>query len=298
MNSKISTGIWLVFFGTIALLHNFDIINFNFYAIIKFWPLLLVSIGINLIFQYKNYGTAVIIGLNIALCVFLVYVGYTSNDKFNWTRKVVYKNIATDTAGTEQNIRVPFSDDIVNPALTFNVGAASVQIDSNTHDLLTAVSESKSLGFNLDKSGNNFELSAAISDKDSKNHLVNLALNSKPLWDLSFNIGAAKFEGDFSGHKFSKMEINSGAANVNLKLGQPAVENVKIEINTAASTCKINLPKDAACAIEVTTILSSNKLSGFTKTDGVWYTDNYHTASKKYFIELNGAANSLKIDRY
>ena len=298
MKSKISTGVWLIFFGVIALLHNFDIVHFNFYSILKYWPLLIVSLGINLIFQYKNYGTAVIIAVNMALCIFLAYVGFTSTDKFNWTGKVVYKNATTDTSETAKSVMIPFSEDITKPELTFNIGASTVNIDSNTTQLLEATSASKDLGFSLDNEGNQIELNAVINDKNAKDHNVNLALSNKANWDLAFNIGAARFTADFSTHNIESLEINSGAATVNLKLGHPVTEKVNIEINTAASTCKILIPKDAACAIDVTTILSNNKLAGFTKKNDVWQTENYETATKKYFIELNGAANSLKIDRY
>ncbi|MGN0004161.1 MAG: LiaI-LiaF-like domain-containing protein [Sphingobacterium composti] len=298
MKSKISTGIWLVFFGIVALLDNFNIIDFNFYAIIKYWPLLIISIGINLIFQYKNYGTTIIIITNLALCFYLGYIGYTSNDSFNWSNKVVLNNMASDTTGSSQSVHVPLSNEIIDPKFTLNIGAAIVNIDSHTNQLIEAHSESKSLGFNLSGNNNNFELNAAISDKKAKSHKIKLALSNVPLWELTFNIGAAKFNADFSAHKFSDMVINSGAANVNLKLGQPCTEEVNIEINTAASSSRISIPKDVACAIEMTTILSNNKLEGFTKKDGIWQTENYETATKKYNIELNGAANSLKIDRY
>lgn len=299
MKSKISTGIWLVFFGIVALLDNFNIIDFNFYAIIKYWPLLIVSLGINLIFQYKNYGTAVIIAVNVAICVFLTIVGYTSKDTINWTKKITYNTTTTtNSSETSQNIHVPLTDENKNPKLTFNIGASKVEIDDKTTELLEAKSESKNLGFSLDKTGNSIELNAISNDKNAKNHTVNLALNNKAIWDLSFNIGAAKFTADFSTLTIEKLEINSGAANVNIKLGHPAVEKSKLEINTAASSCKISLPQDAACAVEMTTILSNNKLAGFTKKGDLWVTDNYDTATQKYMIEINGAANSLKIDRY
>jgi hypothetical protein len=298
MKSKISTGIWLVFFGLIALLDNFNIIDFNFYAITRYWPLLIVSLGINLIFQYKNYGTAVIIGVNMALCVFLAFVGFTSKEKFNWMGKVVYNSTKLDTTNAKSVVHVPFSDAFNNPEFVFNIGAATVKVDSNTTHLMEAKSDNKNLSFQLETQKNDIELNAVIRDKNAKDHLVFLALNTTPTWDLTFNIGAARFDADFSTHKFSRLEINSGAAAVNFKLGQPTVEETEIEINTAASSCKITLPKDAACAIEMTTIFSSNKLEGFTKKDGIWQTDNYEAAAKKYVINLNGAANSLKIDRY
>lgn len=298
MKSKISTGIWLIFFGIIALLDNFNVIDFNFYAILKYWPLLIVSIGINLIFQYKNYGTAIIVAVNLALCIFLAVVGYTSQENFNWKGKLIYNGKGLDSSNAEKTVHIPLADSPEEPKFTFNIGASTVMIDKNTEHLLEASSGHINLGFSLTKKNDDIELDAIISDKSSKDHLVKLALNTAPIWNLTFNIGAARFEADLKEHKFSSLEINSGAAAVGLVLGAPAAENTDIEINTAASSCKISIPKDAACAIEMTTILSSNKLSGFTKKDGMWQTDNYETASKRYIINLNGAANSLKIDRY
>ena len=298
MKSKISTGIWLIFFGIIALLDNFNVLNFNFYAILKYWPLLIISLGINLIFQYKNYGTAIIVAVNLALCVFLAVIGYTSDENFNWKGKVVYNSKNLDSSNAEKTVHIPLADGPEEPKFTFNIGASTVLIDKNTAHFLEASSGSKNLGFSLSKNANSIELDAIISDKSSKNHMVKLGLNTAPIWDLTFNIGASRFDADLKDHKFSNLEINSGAASVGLVLGHPAEEKTEIEINTAASSCKISLPKDVACSIEMTTILSSNKLSGFTKKDGIWQTDNYESASKKYIINLNGAANSLRIDRY
>lgn len=298
MKSKISTGIWLVFFGVLVLLDNFNVFNFNFYAIIKYWPLMLVSVGINLIFQHKNYGTALIIALNLCICLILGYVGYTSTDTINWTGKVAYTNPKGNTENSQQNLSVPYSEGTINPKLTFNIGASNIKINGNTEQLMEAKSDSKNLGLSLDKSGNNMEINAISTDKKAKNHEVNLALNTKPVWNLEFNVGASKFAADFSTHSIEKLQINSGAANVNVKLGQPSLEKVKVEINTAASTTKVSIPKDAACAVSMTTIMSNNKLQGFTKKDDLWVTDNYDSAAKKYYIELNGAANSLQINRY
>ena len=297
MKGKISTGIWLIFFGLIALLDNFNIIDFNFYAIIRYWPLLLVSLGISLIFQSKEYGTPIIIGLNTMLCLFLGYVGFTSTENFNITNKISY-NVSKDTSGKTQHVMVPFTPEMNEPKLTFNIGASTIKIDNNTSELLEANSESNNLGFQLHQDDNNLELNAIVSNKNTKDQHINISLNPSPIWDFAFNIGAARFTADFSTHQFNILEINAGAAAMNLTLGHPAKEEVKIVINTAASTCKISIPKDAACAIDMTTILSNNKLEGFTKSDDLWKTDNYDTASKKYFIELNGAANSLKIGRY
>lgn len=302
MKSKISTGIWFIFFGIIALLHNFDIIDFNFYALLRYWPLIIVSIGVNLIFQHKTYGTTVLVIINTLLCLFLAYVGFSATERFTWTGNIINNSTSVDTANIEQSIEVPFDDSLLHAKLEFNIGASSVKIENETPHLLFASSASKTLGFSLyERDKSSYELTALINNKStnksSKTNKVSLSLNTKPIWDLSFNIGAAKFNADLRNHHFSKMEINAGAAALDLILGLPSTKETIIEINAAASSSKITIPKDAACSLESSTILSNNKLEGFTKKNDLWQTDNYDTADKKYIIKLVGAANSLRINR-
>lgn len=298
MRGTISTGIWLVFFGIVALLHNFDVVHFNFYAILKYWPLIIISVGINLMFQYKNFGTAIIIAANVAICAFLAVIGYTSEEKFNWKDKINFESSVKTKGDSPHSVIIPLKDSVSNPEFSFNISAATITIDSTTHHFLEAKSTNKSIGFSLEKKRNSIELDGSITNKKAKDNFVTLAFHKDFVWDLSFNIAASRFDADFSSCQFSNLELNGAAADIQLKLGNPVKRETTIEVNTAASACKISIPKDAACAVEMATILSSNKLDGFTKVDDQWQTANFNSASQKYIIEINGAANSLTIERY
>jgi len=157
------------------------------------------------------------------------------------------------------------------------------------------------VGLKLVESGDsnspNLEVNMVIK-KEGKNNIATLALNENPIWDIYINMGAATFTGDLSRHKFSNMEINAGAASMTLKLGMPSVENSTIEVNTGASSFVINIPKEAACQVEVSSFLSSKKIEGFDKNGSSYQTPNFENAEKKYTIHIEGAANSLKINRY
>jgi hypothetical protein len=48
---------------------------------------------------------------------------------------------------------------------------------------------------------------------------VDLQLNENPIWDFSFNFGAAKAKFDLSHYKVRDIQLNTGAANVWMKLG-------------------------------------------------------------------------------
>lgn len=300
MKGKISTGIWFIFFGIIALLHNFNVINFNFWAILPYWPLLIITLGANLIFQNKKNGTLILSILNFGICFYLGFVGMTSTNSYNILNNI---NNSKDITGTAQTVNSPFTADIQEAKLTINAGALSLKMDTiATIELLEAKTDQRSIGLKLSRSGESnkptLELNTIIKNENKKNNNVIFALNKEPIWQLELNIGAAAFAANLSEHKFSSMEINAGAASVYLKLGEPTHEVSNIEINTAASTCKIDIPDKVACRVEASTFLSSRKLDGFEKNGDYYQTVNYETAAKKYHISIDGAANSLKINRY
>lgn len=302
MKGKISTGIWFIFFGVIALLHNFDIINFNFWAILRYWPLLIIALGANLIFQHRPNGTLILTIINICLCVFLGYQGMTSTERFNFGRNINYST-SDDTLNTALLVEAPFTGGTEKAVLEFSVGASSIALDTLTPDvLLKASTPNGNVGLKLESKGDSLhpklELHSVVKQDNNQQNKIQLALHKSPIWDLTINMGAASFNGDFSKHKIEKIEVNAGAASLNMSFGLPQAENSVIEINTAASSCKINIPKEAACKLEMESILTSKKFEGFHKKDKAQQTENYDTAEKRYIIKITGAANSLKINRY
>ena len=139
----------------------------------------------------------------------------------------------------------------------------------------------------------------AKSSRAAKKGEMEMSLNEKPEWDLSFNYGAANIKGDLQKLRIAKLEINAGASNLDLTLGEPQVPTAKIEIATGASKIHLRIPKDAAVKVEYTSLVSKNHFEGFaTQGNGEAKTANYDSAAQKYTIEFNGAANNFTISRY
>ena len=302
MQGKIAIGIWFVFWGLIVLLYNLNIINFNFWAILPYWPLLIISIGASLIFQNRRNNILIISSINIILCLVIVYIGLTSTNKFDITDTVSISNSNESTLGSESQIATPYSNNIKSAQLILNGGGLALRIDSNeSNELLEATSDHQGVGFKLARKGDDnhpvLEINNIIRN-ENKNSKATELLNSSPIWDIQINMGAAKLNADLRNHKISNFEVNAGATSMNITLGMPTVADSKINMNTAASSFVINIPRDAACRLEISTVLSSRKLDGFEKIDDYYQTTNYNTATNKYNISIDGAANSLKINKY
>lgn len=304
MNNKITAGIWFVGIGIILLLQNFDIIDFNFFAILKYWPIFIVILGINMIFQNKPNHGWISVSCSIIFFSFLVIVGLNA-PKTNLINNIFNKDsfsIEDNGQPFSKTVSSPYDAATPNAALNFNGGAGSFILHTDEKELFHAASNNggmeMQLQSNLDKDTQNLEVNAKSARNNKRGEIV-MGLNPAPLWKLNFNYGAANIKGDLQKLRIANLEINSGASNLELTLGLPPIAISKIEIATGASKIHLHIPKDAAIKVEYTSIVSKNNFEGFaSQGDGEAKTANYDSATNKYSIEFNGAANTFSISRY
>ena len=305
MKNKITSGIWFVFIGLVLLLHNMDIINFNFWAILKYWPLLIIILGINLITQHKPYGGYIQISCNVLFLAWIFYVGMTDKSP-NW---MDYTHIRTNSlhrtdSSFSSKITVPYDSLLQEASIEFRAGGGSLEMKSvSSAQLLSAESPDKSMGMSLEEHNidekKKFIVDIMPESKSKKANKTIVALHPNVLWDLHLNYGAVYINSDLVNLKFKILELNSAASNIKMRLGEPQTGISKIEINTGASTIELRIPKDAEMRVNYTSVLSSTSFEEFdSNEDGEAKTAHYDAAENKYDMELNGAANDIKIIRY
>jgi len=302
MNNKIATGIWLVFIGGLVLMYNFKIIDFNFYAALQMWPLMLVSIGISLLMQNRKHGTIIVVSINLILCMIVFVRGLSIGPTFRDTVKIT--NNERKVESRAKKVSHPYSEDIETAVLEINGGAAkyNFSVVSDSEYLLNAETFNEQNSLNLESKGDRkvaMELTSSVKNNKYNNSLFEVSLNEKPVWNLEFNVGAASITGDLKNLKLKSLELNSGASSVDLHLAKPTEGISEIEINTAASKIILYLPKGVACRVETDAIFSNNKYEDVDVVEeDSRKSQNFDQESNKYDIKVVGAANSLSILRY
>lgn len=308
MENKITSGIWFVFIGLILLLHNIDVIDFNFIATLKYWPLLIVIVGVNLMVQNRANGRYIKIGANVLFLGWIAYVGLTAPSS-HWTTDLLNsRDLKIGDLDEDEplldSVQVELDSAASTASLNFNGGAGKFEINTdNSVHLVAAHSEDDRMGVNvrssLEENQQRVVLNAKPKNDSKKSGKVFIQLNQNKLWDLELNYGAATLEGDLSNLKFKKLEINTGASDMDLKLGAAHTEISKIAIATGASKIQLRIPKEAAIKVKFSSVLSKNSFEGMKKIkNGIAQTANYDQASNKFEIELDGAANTFTISRY
>lgn len=307
MENKVSTGVTLVFIGLVLLLHSTDVISFNLFALFKYWPLLIILAGINILVKKKPYGNYISVGCNILVLSWLFYVGTTSKQPSWFNNDYVTIDMGNKSAKSEDPPKVVVSQPLDNTkqaSLTFNTGEGTFKIKSADDDKLAKAfsgNDNTSLQLEVKDAGDKKEMtlkSRAVNDNKSGSN-VEVTLNRSATWDLDLNFGAAKMDADLSDIRFRTLKINNGASKVDVKLGEPTLGTSRVEINAGASKIELRIPKGTAVQLKQESIFSKNDLEGLTtKADGIAESDDYEQATNKIFIELKGAANKVTISRY
>lgn len=305
---KTSHYFWGMFFislGGLVLIGNLTDISFQWSTAWKFWPTVLILIGLSIMIknQFGKIVIAALAGIILALSIYSSVSATTNLITDNF--EIVFDDDASvsyDTTKFSQD----YNDSIKTAALHFNGGAGSFKLFSATDKLVDFQAEGLKDMYSLRRndSGSYSEIffdmkgkSVKIGKQNYKNS-VEISLNPNPEWDLNFDVGASSLDLDLTQFKVRNTEINMGAAALRIKYGN-MVNTSDLKISAGASDIDILIPKDIGCEIKTDAALSSKNFKGFDKikTD-LYRTKNFDTAEKKLYIEIDCGISSIDVDTY
>lgn len=312
-SKKIFWGLILIFFGTLLLLENFNIIEFAWSQIWRFWPVTLILIGINIICAKTNpkIGIPLMAVFTLIVLGLLTYKGLqTPTEKQNSHFDLFGNNAEENDDEIDTAELTKYTEDYdtrYNTAtLIINGAAGTFNINDSTNQLFdadvkgsfkkfmlkkTETDTSVTLELNNNKNGNNTFKSNRLSD-------IDMALNVNPIWNIEANIGAGEMVLDLANYKISNATLKGGAAAFDITLGNK-YKNTTLVAETGVSSVEIKLPQTSGCQINVTSGLSSKDFEGFTNLGkGLYQTPNFNKAINKININLKGGLSSFEVVRY
>ena len=134
--------------------------------------------------------------------------------------------------------------------------------------------------------------------EEVKTNRFDISLNINPIYDFVLNLGACELNFDFSEYKVSDIEINSGASNIDIKLGE-LYNSTRVVISTGVSKIRIGIPNNSGCRLECESVLTLKDFDGFSKkSSNVYETSNYSSAENIIEIEFEGAMSEFEVYRY
>lgn len=312
-SSKTIWGISLISIGVLLVLNNINLVEFgfNWHQFGRYWPLILVAIGLTSLTKSAKINPWVSNTLLAIVISFFLFktleIGEHNKENFSWSNNREY-----DHKGEDQNFSLPLDTAINSASLELNGGASEFKISDTTSNLFDAQSHLNVGDYTLEKItvGETEKIKMLLNDEKGlkgkfdlgDNHwdsYVDLKLNTNIIWDFKFQLGAGDVDFDLSKFKVKSIDMDAGAATVDLKLSA-LVQNTEVKIDAGATDIKISIPKDAKCKIKLNSVLSSKEFVGFTeKGDGVYESDNFNESNGNSInISLDAGVSNIEIKRY
>jgi Domain of unknown function (DUF5668) len=210
-----------------------------------------------------------------------------------------------------------FAEDMPAPApasakFVLEGGAAAFRMTDGTTRLIDARSEAINpytmsidrgatplIRFEPAKNGNGNGINIDLSDRDNVNFgEVNVKLNEAPLWDMEMDFGAGSADFDLRRYALRSLDIEAGAASLDLRLGDKAAQT-DVKISSGMASVKIRVPKGAGVKLITDGGLNATDIDRDFERSGnnTYLSPNFGSATKKITIHYDGGLSHFEIDR-
>ncbi len=291
---SISLGpILIIILGIIFLLNNFGVLPWEIWQNIwKFWPILLILFGIEVLLGRNSAPKTVffLIGLIFLLPILLILNPLTGNP------------LATETLRFDKPLGNLTKAEFVFDLPSNNLKVVSLEKTSD-RILKTSVKYSKLLPKPEIVEDRKFDEAKYTFTQPEKylpfsGNLGNtVELNLSPLVPTYLFIkgNAGVFILDLEQLNVYQLEIDSGASQIDISYNK--VANTKTYIKATAAQIRLKIPTDLEAQLKIDSLVKDIKLDSkrFTQKENIYTTANYGNVTNRIQIEISGSASSVEI---
>jgi len=294
-------GLILVVVGLIFLLNTLGIATFRiWYFIIKFWPLILIIIGLNMILKKSKLWWIIPI-LVLVIFVGAIFMPEAVMRRFNTDIFIMDSNNG-ERAGVYQEDK-EYDNEITNFDIELIYGANRLHIDrvrdnDNLYDLdLDYRNAQPNIYYKM------FNNKAELKIEQSKK--INIGLNSE-IWrvglsgrvpiNLNLKAGAGDLILDLKELQVNNLQIDAGLGQLDIKY--PDRDNKTI-INAGAGNIKLSIPSQTALRIEANSVINNNNFeeTGLIKLyKNVYQSKNYGEVQHRIDIKISTSAGNINVE--
>ncbi|MEG1572850.1 MAG: DUF5668 domain-containing protein, partial [Bacteroidales bacterium] len=290
-------GLVIIFIGFLFLGQSLHWFNFYFWSSIwRFWPFILLFVGVNMIPVKSWFKATLNILLLLALFALLIFNGTNCKGE-NWhsTEGVCMDHtmgIFEDSVLFEMEVE---PTDSLFAQLNIEAGACSfdgfwpcvnlADVKNGTHS-----ETEQCLRVNKELNKTKYKINS-LEPLEIKAYL-----NMDRIWDMEMNVGAGSTNLDLSKYKLRNLTFNGGVSSVVVTLGA-LYPHTNIDFQSGVSSIEIRVPKEVGVCINSTTVLSAHDMEGLHKQNGAYYSDNFLKAASKVYINQEGALSTFTFTR-
>lgn len=287
----------LIGLGIAFLLNNMGIFPVNWLALVRFWPVLLILVGLDVLLgRHSLIGRLVMAALGIAIVIGVIYLASGETVLSDpVTRRI------SEPLGEAEELEV-----------TLKLGALAANI-SGLPDSNMAVSgeytTDRQVELIVDYDAGDETGKLEIYQEDTQNDIfflpgggnfsgeLTLGLTDDIPVKLDVDAGAGDLDIDLTGMNLTDVELNLGAGQVMLKL--PEQGNFDVSIGGGVGDIQVTVPDSLEARIDIDSAIVGRTIDDrFEKLDddGLWQSPGYDGANNRAKIEIDAAVGNIVVE--
>ena len=307
---RVRTGVILISIGVLLLLNTTGVVDFGFwYWIGKLWPVILIAIGLEKIFNSSQSSTVrnfawlspvVIVGV----VAYAVMAGVpASNSHFgDWNWNWDFSDDGPSGSMSTWNESFAGTADKLDVTFRLDAGRITVRDGADGGNVLTARANSRGDKPRVETSVSDGVQHIKITQRDgfsgrNRDQWIMKLTDSIPV-DLTIDGGAARIRLDLTAVKAQSLDLQAGAADIDIFFG--ALEpSLACKIDCGAASLNVTIPSNAGVRVK-----QSGAVQRFSEGDvemvergGYNESRDYDAAPVKIDITLDAALSSMRLRR-
>jgi hypothetical protein len=292
----ITGALILIALGVAFLLTNLGIVSFNWWAVLRYWPVFLILIGLDLLLGRTALGSILVALVGLLMLGGVLFLA--SSDTATGPRIIhlgdnaISREIVEPLGGADRLQNVEFnlgagSTNIYTLSDSANVVEGTYQTD---HDISLNVEYDAEAG------------SLVISQEEPSGFVgtdyigeLDLGLTSAVAIDnLDFNFGAGDFTLDLSELDVNSISISGGVGSIDVIL--PAAGDYSVDVSTGIGEVVLTVPDGVEAQISPDTAITSVDVANrFEKRGEIYQSSGYEGASNRATVHVSAAIGSVRI---
>jgi len=315
--NRVIEGLTVVALGLIFLGSTLGYLSWSvvatFFALLSLWPVLLVSVGLDIIGRSLNADWLRLLSSAVVLVGVLVggLVLPASDVNLRWFP--FYDSLNKSASSTPFSFEQPRWK-ITSGAITINGGAGNIEVADGPEDVLVSMNGTSPFDnptLSVEKtSGSAVDVLASMGEGPTFWPLggtseMRVQLSPAVRWGVTLETGAASMNADLQRVPITSLALKTGASDSTVILGgiPPGLSDVPVELKAGVASVVLKLPKGVPARVESHSGLATLSVpDGYVRADSgdgrVYTSPNWAEGVAGYSVLVETGVGSVRVEEY
>lgn len=309
--SSLFWALVLIVLGSIFLLENLGLLDFSFSGLWKFWPLILIYLGIKTVFGESKQASLITFILGLVLLGWLVAAGFRQGQNSNngveedeQEESSFFKQLE-DNVQFERNATLKESQK--NPVLIFNLNRAEgeFKLKDGDENEISCQTEGNNATMNMEEpsdSSETFIVNGNTSGNSGENDAT-ITLDPLRSWAIEGKLGYSEAKLNFGKIKLRSLQLDLLRGDNSLFLGESSQDTLKVTIHSEKASLNLKVPNEVKSRVSVEQVSGTQSIERFealSKSQGQKLFETKPKQTNRRFIDIRvtGEVKNLRMGVY